>query len=754
MNNPGFMKIEGGKIESTYAEVILNLPVDLLLTYRVPEELREKTRVGCKVLVPLGGRRVGGLITRPVSSPPTGKTPRSILKIISEIPFFNPSLVLLVDWISRYYYCSFSRAFKSALPSAVRKIKTTPRIKMVRAEPPPGGRDEVIASLSARAPRQARLLKILYRADRPREARLLLEEAGAAASSLKALEKKGLVVISSRLRERDSWEGEEILPTTPLSLNLEQETALKEIAAACRKEDFKVFLLHGVTGSGKTEIYLQAIAEVLAAGKDAIVLVPEISLTPQTGERFRARFGDQVSIIHSALASGERHDQWLRIASGRARIVVGPRSAVFAPVKNLGLIVVDEEHEGSYKQSPQTPCYHGRDVAVMRAKLEGAVAVLGSATPSLESYYNYLQGKYAFLPLKERPRQSVLPRVEVVDMRHEREAARRPISFSLPLLGAIKKSLREGRQTILFLNRRGFQTLVICRACGYIARCPHCSISLTYHKATQRLVCHLCGYTSAPPSCCPLCRSSQIFFQGLGTQRVEEWIKKYFPGARSQRMDTDAVSFKDASREILRRFKGGKIDILVGTQMIAKGLDYPNVTLVGVIFADTALNLADFRAAEFTFQLLTQVTGRAGRGENKGEVIIQTYSPQHPAIRMAARQDYESFYRQEIAFRKELGYPPFNHFINLTILSRQEKKSRLVAEHIAAQLRPHLAAGSEILGPAPPPISRVRGRYRWQLTVKAKKVVPALNALDQVLSPLGRSRQIKIEVDVDPLSML
>ena len=749
------MKIGGIATELPYAEVVLNLAVDLLLTYRVPEELRGKAWVGQKVLVPLGGRRVTGFIINFVSFP-SGKQTRSILKILNETPFFNPPLVRLIGWISRYYYCSFPRALKSVLPAAVRKITTTPRIKMVRAVPPEGrgGEKEIITALSARAPRQARLLEILYHAERPREARRLLEEAGAPVSSLNSLQKKGLVAVSSHLRERDSWAGEEILPTTPLLLNEEQLAALKKITGAESKQKFKVFLLHGVTGSGKTEIYLQAVAAVLAAGKDAIVMVPEISLTPQIGERFRARFGDQVSIIHSALPSGERHDQWLRIASGRARIVVGPRSAVFAPVKRLGLIVVDEEHEGAYKQSPQTPCYHGRDVAVMRAKLEGAVAVLGSATPSLESYYNYQQGKYTLLPLRERPLQGVLPRVEVIDMRYEREAARHPISFSLPLLGAIKKTLQEGRQAILFLNRRGFQTLVICRKCGYIARCPHCSISLIYHKDKQRLVCHLCGYTCAPPQRCPLCHSPKIFFQGLGTQRVEEWIKKYFPVARTQRMDTDAVSFQDAPRKILRSFKAGKIDILVGTQMIAKGLDYPNVTLVGVIFADTALNLADFRASEFTFQILTQVTGRAGRGEIKGEVIIQTYSPKHPAIRAAARQDYESFYKKEIAFREELGYPPFNHFINLTVLSRQEKKSRLVAEHIAKRLLVYLGEGSKILGPAPPPLSRIRGRYRWQLTIKTKKVVPALAALDRVLPALGRSRQIKVEVDVDPFSML
>ena len=569
-----------------------------------------------------------------------------------------------------------------------------------------------------------------------------------------ALKKKGLIALSSEERYGALRRGDEILPTRPLRLNDEQSVALKMIRESIEAEEFRVFLLHGITGSGKTEIYLQAIATVLEKGRGAIVLVPEISLTPQTGERFRARFGDQVAIIHSAQAAGERYEGWRRVAGGRGRIVLGPRSAVFAPLSDPGLIIVDEEHETSYKQSAISPFYHARDVAVMRAKLEGCVVILGSATPSIESYYNQREGKYTLLSLRSRPEEAVLPVVKIVDMRAERERHHAAVSFSDILLVEMKKNLEAGRQTILFLNRRGFFTALVCRECGYVARCPHCSVSLTYHKRDRRQVCHLCGYTAPPPRRCPACQSKDLVFTGRGTQRIEEQIKKIFPAARVWRMDTDSGGARDSHRMILEEFKAGRIDILVGTQMIAKGLDFPNVTLVGVIMADTALSLADFRATEYTFQILTQVAGRAGRGELKGRVVLQTYSPRHPALIAAVRQEYGPFFEKEMRFREELGYPPVNHFISLTVLSRNEEKSLRICEHLARLLQPHLTGGDEILGPAPPPIERIRGRYRWQLLVKTRGVVSTIQALRAVLPDLGSDRDVKIEVDVDPISML
>lgn len=736
-----------------YAEVVLDLKVDLCLTYLIPEELAGKVAIGQKVTVNLGSRRAAGFVVG-ISCRPPASPVKPLLGLLQQRPFFSVPLVELVRWVASYYFCSFPRAFKTALPAAVRRIKSTPRIKTVKLSVSVNRAEKAAEELAVRAPRQAEVLKILAGGEKIRPVRKLLGEAGAAISSLSSLKRKGLVEITSEVRERDSWSREEIITTTALKLNPEQQSALNRIKEEIRRANFTVFLLHGITGSGKTEIYLQAIARVLEEEKGVIVLVPEISLTPQMGERFKARFGDEVAIIHSALSDGERYDQWQRINSGRARIVLGPRSAVFAPVKKPGLIIVDEEHVTTYKQSALSPYYHARDVAVMRAKMEGATALLGSATPSLESYFNYRAGKYTLLKLRQRPGEISLPRVDIVDMRREIERAKSYISFSPLLLDRVRRCLDEGNQCILFLNRRGFHTLWLCRKCGYVAKCRHCSISLTYHKARQQLICHLCGYHTVPPRRCPLCRSKDILLSGLGTQRVESQIRKIFPQAVIARMDTDTMSFRDAHRQFLRRFKSGKIDIMVGTQMIAKGLDYPNITLVGVIFADTALNLADFRATEYTFQILTQVAGRSGRGEVKGTVVIQTYSPRHPAIRAAARQDYEPFYEKEIAFRKELGYPPINHFISITVSSRNEEKSRRLTEYLGRKLESQLPAVAEILGPAPPPITRIRGSYRWQLVIKTKKVVPALAALEKVIPALGRVRDIKIEVDVDPISML
>ena len=416
--------------------------------------------------------------------------------------------------------------------------------------------------------------------------------------------------------------------------------------------------------------------------------------------------------------------------------------------------MIDEEHESSYKQYSQPPFYHARDVAVMRAKQAHAAAVLGSATPSLESYYNYRRGKYDLLSLRRRPDRALLPTVEIVDMKGEAERQGRRVMFSARLLEAMRENLEKKEQIILFLNRRGFFTVLACRDCGYVFRCPHCSVSLTFHKKIGNLVCHLCGYSIRPARRCPQCRKNNISYSGMGTQRIEDLIARFFPQARIVRMDTDAVGARNSHRDILSRFKAGRIDILVGTQMIAKGLDYPNVTLVGVIFADTALNLADFRATEHTFQILTQVAGRAGRGGLKGRVIVQTYSPRHPAVADAVRQKYEPFYRKEIKFRRELGYPPLNHFISITVLSRNEDKSRHVAAHIAKLLAPRLGEADEIMGPAPPPIERIRKRWRWQILIKTDNVVPSLRALEKILPTLGKDRDLKVEVDVDPISML
>jgi primosomal protein N' (replication factor Y) len=547
------------------------------------------------------------------------------------------------------------------------------------------------------------------------------------------------------------------------------------------------FLLHGVTGSGKTEIYLQAIAHALEQEKGAIVLVPEISLTPQTVERFKARFSSGklqtlVAVLHSHLSAGERHDEWHKIRQGRARIVIGARSAIFAPVETLGLIIVDEEHEHTYKQE-ESPRYNARDVAIMRGQMERAVVVLGSATPSLESYYNCKKGKYTLLELPERVDNQKMPRVRVVDMRQTARTGKGPPIFSPQLKEAITQRLERTEQTILFLNRRGYSTALECTRCGYVAQCPNCSLALTYHRADECLRCHLCGYNEAVPAVCPnaKCKDPSIRYLGLGTQKVEDVLGRLFPQARVKRMDADVMKRKEDYRKVLGDFRAGKIDILVGTQMIAKGLHFPNVTLVGIIFADLALHQPDFRAGERTFQLLTQVAGRAGRGDIEGEVFVQAFTPMHPAIQYARRHDFVGFYEQEIEFREQLKYPPSSRLALLTLRGHNEDKVKFSAEHVRKELdalcgksgtaRSPLPAVSPdendgahgvtrhtfsdliIAGPAPAPLLRAETYYRYQIMLRTRLMSKLSQSLAKIVSTLTLPEDVTLTVDIDPASL-
>jgi len=555
-------------------------------------------------------------------------------------------------------------------------------------------------------------------------------------------------------------------------------------ARATHKNPACTFLLHGVTGSGKTEVYLQALAHALEQGKGAIVLVPEISLTPQTVERFKARFSSGklqtlVAVLHSHLSAGERHDEWHKIRQGRARIVIGARSAIFAPVEPLGLIIVDEEHEHSYKQE-EAPRYHARDVAIMRGRMENAVVVLGSATPSLESYYNCKHGKYTLLELPERVDDQKMPHVRVVDMRQaaSRQRGKEGIPiFSPQLKEAITQRLEKHEQTILFLNRRGYSTSLQCPKCGEVVQCPNCSLALTFHRQEQKLCCHICGHVAPVPSVCPnvKCKNPAIRFAGTGTQRVEETLAKLFPQARIKRMDADTMKRKDDYRKVLGDFRTGKTDILVGTQMIAKGLHFPNVTLVGIIYADLALHQPDFRAGERTFQLLTQVAGRAGRGDVEGEVFVQAFAPFHPAIQYARRHDFTGFYEQEIEFREQLKYPPVSRVALLTLKGRNEDKVKFSAEHLRKVLEstvhnPQSAAGSAsaksdyglktvdfrdliIAGPAPAPLLRAETFYRYQIMLRTRAMSKLSQALAKIIETLALPEDVTLMVDIDPVSL-
>jgi primosomal protein N' (replication factor Y) len=566
-----------------------------------------------------------------------------------------------------------------------------------------------------------------------------------------------LIELREEAVERDPHADEEFIATTNLEVNAEQALALNKITdALAAPETAKPILLHGVTGSGKTEIYLQAIRIAIECGKSAIVLVPEISLTPQTVERFKSRFAgahEVVAVLHSHLSEGERHDEWHKIHSGRARIVIGARSAVFAPLKELGLIIVDEEHETTYKQE-EAPRYHARDVAVVRAKIEKCAVVLGSATPSLESYHNATTGKYELLTLTQRVDDQRMPLMRIVDLRQERRKEKIAPILSEKLSQAIAVRLEKREQTILFLNRRGFSTSLLCSNCGEARDCPNCSVALTFHRHMARLSCHLCGHTATVPKKCPECGKDALIYAGFGTEKVESTVSHLFPKANVRRMDADSMTRKDAYRETLRSFRTGKIDILVGTQMIAKGLHFPNVTLVGIINADLALHLPDFRAGERTFQLLTQVAGRAGRGETAGEVFVQTYTPFSPSIQFARHHDFAGYFQQELEFRERCDFPPFKHAILITVRSEHEGRAKLSAETLVRRLKESL--GSEfILGDATPaPLEKLQGQFRFHILLRGEAVMRLSRLVRETLEKLPLPEDVLATVDVDPYQLL
>lgn len=581
-------------------------------------------------------------------------------------------------------------------------------------------------------------------------------------STIHTLVGKGFVDILTEQKRRDPYKHMKILSTQSLALTNEQSFAIKKIMPYINENIYKSFLIHGVTGSGKTEVYMQLINSVLKKGKEAIVLVPEISLTSQMIERFKGRFGNNVAVFHSKLSLGERYDEWNRIKNGDAKIVVGARSAVFAPFKNLGILIIDEEHEHTYK-SDHNPKYHAIDVAKFRCKRNEAVLILGSATPSIETYRKALDGEYNKIEMKNRFNNNPLPNMEIVDMRKELEKGNKSV-FSESLYKGILNNLKKGEQTILFLNRRGHSTFISCRKCGYVVKCPHCEISLTYHASSFDAVCHYCGYTKKPPTICPECQSKYIKYFGVGTEKIENLTKKYFPEAKIARLDLDTTSKKGVMDKTLDKFKKGNIDILIGTQMIAKGLDFPNVTLVGVIAADTNLNLPDFRANEKTFQLITQVAGRAGRGKVLGNVVVQTYGPDHFAIACAKKHDYTSFYNQEIMLREAFFYPPYSSLINIIFTGKNESQV-IQATNYFGNLIKHKMIKYEIniretvYGPHPAPLSKIKEKYRWQIIIKSKPVDQ--NTIKGIINGVrfenrqnDYTKNVNVSMDIDPYSML
>lgn len=742
-------------------------PVLQSFTYTVPGNLAQSVRPGVRVRVPFGQRREIGLVESVGPADGTGEQPpkaarlKQVLEVLDAEPLLNDALLRLCRWTADYYVAPIGLVHRAALPPG-----------LLSSRSPSGGAQKThqVVHLTAELPTLLEREETFGKARRQREAFEVIEGLGGSAvlthletglgfsrSVIRGLTQRGVAEITEETVERDSFETDDPVEPSPTSLTPDQLEVLEGLTEQLMTapSNPSIALLRGVTGSGKTVIYTRLIQAAIDAGRTALVLVPEIGLTPQTVARFRAVFGDGIAVLHSGLSAGERHDAWRALRDGRKRVAIGTRSAVFAPLPDLGVIVIDEEHDGSYKQS-ETPRYHARAVAAMRARMEGALLVLGSATPSLESWHNALEGRYRLYELETRVTKHQLPEVRLID-RRSREGERGTAVLSDDLRTAIEARLKENRQTLLLLNRRGYATVQRCAACGWVAPCPACNVSLTWHRRRARLVCHHCGWEEEALSRCPVCADEELSFGGVGTEQVERILSETFPAARIERMDVDTTGGKWAHARILRRVREREVDILLGTQMIAKGLDLPGVTLVGVIDADVGLNLPDFRAAERTFQLLSQVAGRAGRGTDAGEVLIQTFRPEHPALRHTLTHDFVSFATAEIADRLVPGYPPHRRIANLVVSGEDETTVADTAGELATWLDRTIETGGlsvSVVGPAPCPIDRLRGRWRWHMLLKAdtaSSLGPLLRHAARN-SPVGGS--CRLEIDRDPESLL
>lgn len=739
-------------------KVLIDGPSELIFDYALPEGV--SARPGCRVKVPLRNTSATGTILDIGSTQSSAFKLKPVTSLIDPEPVVTEKLIQLARWMAGYYGTPLEQIMRSMLPGAVRQETHSAKTHLVATlveMPDP----EALDKLSRRAPRQHTILSLLEKSGP-----ISLNDLGGASvrGSVKSLEDAGYLSVQPHEIRRDPDAGDVFLESTPHKLNLGQRYAYEEICASVDSfldpdldpeatSNFpKPILLHGVTGSGKTEVYLQAAQHCLDRGKSVLVLVPEIALTPQTVQHFKSRFSalhDRVAVLHSNLSQGERFDEWHRIRKGEAMVVVGARSAVFAPLPSPGLIIVDEEHENTYKQE-NPPKYQGRDLAVVRGNLERCQVVLGSATPSLESFQNAQSGKYNLVRLTERADGQSLPLIRVVDMRNEtRKQKGGPAILSERLRTDMEKKLEAGQQVILFLNRRGFARSLQCPSCGHVCECQHCAVPLTYHRTEERLICHLCGYQSIVPRACPKCHDRSILLQGYGTQKVEEVLKKVFPSARLARLDADTARKKNALRNTLRDFRARKIDILLGTQMIAKGLDFPNVTLAGILNADLSLHAPDFRAGERTFQLLTQVAGRSGRGEMEGEVIIQTFTPHSPSVQFARHHDYEGFADQEYDFRQQFNFPPFTHAALLTSKCSHERLAEFTLQNLHQRLSTDLPGGIEMGAPNPAPTPRSHGLFRFQLLIRSDNPRVLSRHVQQVLSATTLPEEVSLVFDMD-----
>lgn len=736
---------------SGYASVILDIAIDKTLDYGLNSEQMGRARRGTRVAVPVKGRLQNGYIFE-IKDQPSYAPVKGVAKFLSDEELIRPDLFDLALWMAKYYCAPLRQVLKMMLPASVRGSgKHKQQLFVMRAKT----REELkeyCEQIRNKASSQAEVLDIMLTVKKGILLTELLETTKGSRAPVDALSKKGYLLLETMKIDRSPLVGEEYFQTKPKALNIEQAEALAKITNSLDATRFETHLLYGVTGSGKTEVYLQAIDRALTLGKGAIMLVPEISLTQQTVERFRSRFEGQIALLHHRLSQGERFDEWNRIRNGEARIVIGARSAVFSPVSNLGLIIVDEEHESSYKATEEAPCYHARDIAVMRGKITGSSVILGSATPSLESYHNAQIGKYRLSTLTHRAESTQLPQVTIIDMRREFDKSKGVTSFSDALLSAIKKRMATGEQSILFLNRRGYHTMLWCPQCSQTAKCRHCDVSLTFHLGDNCLSCHLCHYTLTPlPRQCPSCHADNpLKFRGVGTEQVERALHAILPGIRTLRLDADTTRHKGSQQKLLRDFGSGKADVLIGTQMIAKGLHFPEVTLVGILNSDSGLNIPDFRASETVFQLITQVSGRAGRGVTPGEVILQTSMPDNVTIQLAAQQNYTKFFDNEIALRKLFGYPPFSQIAKIAFSGPQEEATNLHAESFRQSLQSLLSKEYELLPVVPAGHSKVKDRFRFQFLIKGPAIAAISRAIDAARVQLPSHTHML--VDINPLS--
>lgn len=739
---------------STFVSVLIDLAIDKPLDYAVPHTCVSLAKKGMQVKVPLRGQLRTGYIVEVKEKSAFPKV-LPIASFVSEETLITEELFELALWMSRYYNASLRQVFKILLPASVRQNVSSKEQLFVKRLLSKEKLREVCSALREKHPSQAAVLDVLLIAREGLLLSELLEKTGSSRSPLESLKKKGLISVEKVRFDRSPLSGEEYFKTESKKLNGPQYESYLKITEALARRAFETHLLYGITGSGKTEVYLQAVEYALKEGYSALMLVPEISLTGQTIERFRARFDSKIAILHHRLSAGERSDEWWRIRRGAAKIVIGARSALFCPLQNLGLIIVDEEHDGAYKQSEEPPCYHARDVAVMRGKLNQAVVLLGTATPSLESYYNAQIGKYRLTKLPARATLSPLPSVHIIDMKRENEKAGGMTLFSELLINKIKKRLGLGEQTILFLNRRGYHTSLQCKACSAIFMCPSCDVALTFHRGENTLACHLCDHRKTPPpTVCLHCKNcATLKYKGVGTEQVERTVHALFPEARTLRIDGDTTRHKGSHERLFRAFGTQKADILIGTQMIAKGLHFPAVTLVAVLNSDAGLHIPDFRASERVFQQITQVAGRAGREELLGEVIIQTLMPENRTLNQAATHDFEGFYQAEIESRKLFGFPPFAHLVKLTFSGKDAEKTQQAALLFRSKLTTYLAEEFLIYPLVPSGHAKIKDFFRFQCLIRGQNIYALNHALNRTVLAHPLPSFLRLLIDVDPLSI-